>query len=206
MTCLAGAEIEAAGLEFEVPVTWNPTVPRSQMRKAQVAIPGAGGDAELAVFHFGEGQGGGVDANLARWVAQIEMPKGVEPQREYFEDDGFAVTMLTASGTLRAGRMGMGPKEAQADSMLLGAVVEGPGGPWFFKATGPAKTLAPQRDAFVAIAEKRAARLAARVPNAFGASQVPLRAASQGASRRPKRLWRRNNGRARLSSFGPTFL
>ena len=33
----------------------------------------------------------------------------------------------------------------QPGSRLLGAVVEGEGGPWFFKATGPDATLAPQR-------------------------------------------------------------
>jgi hypothetical protein len=45
----------------------------------------------------------------------------------------------------------MGSSEAVPDARLLGAVVEGPGGPWFFKATGPDSTLGPQRDAFLAM-------------------------------------------------------
>ncbi len=148
---LGGRKIEAAGLHFEVPVTWNPTAPKSQMRAAQVAIPGAGGEAELAVFHFGEGQGGRVEDNLVRWISQIELRKGEGPQREVFESGPFAITMISAAGTLKAGGMGMGPKEAQPNSMLLAAVVEGPGGPWFFKATGPEKTLAPQRAVFIEV-------------------------------------------------------
>lgn len=147
---IGGHEVTAAGLVFEVPITWVPGVPSSQMRAAQVAIPGDGGAAELAVFHFGEGQGGRVEDNLVRWIGQMELPAGETPQRDFFESGGFAVTLLSAAGTLKAGTMGMGPAEAQPNSLLLGAVVEGPGGPWFFKATGPESTLAPQRDAFVA--------------------------------------------------------
>ncbi len=147
---LGGRKVEAAGLHFEVPISWNPTAPRSKIRAAQITIPGDAGDAELAVFHFGEGQGGPVEDNLIRWIGQIEMPAGEEAKREFFENGPFAVTALSARGTLKAGQMGMGPSEPQGNSMLLAAVVEGPGGPWFFKATGPEKTLAAQRDAFLA--------------------------------------------------------
>ncbi len=148
---LGGRIVEAKGLKVEVPVAWNPTTPKSRMRAAQLTIPGPAGDAELAVFHFGEGQGGRIEDNLVRWLGQIELQAGSEPKRDYFEQSGFAVTMLSAAGTLKAGRMGMGPKEPQPNSLLLGAVVEGPGGPWFLKATGPEKTLEAQREAFVSM-------------------------------------------------------
>ena len=151
---LGGREIEAAGLKFEVPITWNPVPAREGaliMRAAQLTIPGEGGDAELAVFHFGEGRGGKVEDNLVRWASQVEMAPGKEAQRDYFEQGGFAMTVLTAEGTLRASRFGMGPKEAQPNSMMIAAVVEGTGGPWFFKATGSAKTLGTQRQAFTSM-------------------------------------------------------
>jgi len=45
--------------------------------------------------------------------------------------------------------MGMGPETPLGDARLFGAVVEGPDGSWFFKATGPDKTLGPERDAFL---------------------------------------------------------
>jgi hypothetical protein len=148
---IAPAPVEAAGLRFELPGAWQATAPSSSMRAAQAVIPGAAGPAELAVFHFGAGQGGGIEANLQRWVSQIELDAGSRPQREFFETNGLAVTIIEITGTLRPGRMGMGPKEPQPNSILLGAVVEGPGGPWFFKATGPEATLRPQRDQFIAM-------------------------------------------------------
>jgi hypothetical protein len=51
----------------------------------------------------------------------------------------------------------MGPAEPQPGSRLLAAVVEGPGGPWFFKTTGPDETVAAARADFLAML--RAARV-----------------------------------------------
>jgi hypothetical protein len=34
---------------------------------------------------------------------------------------------------------------------LIGAVVEGPGGPWYFKLTGPDATVTAQKEAFLAM-------------------------------------------------------
>jgi hypothetical protein len=118
------------------------------MRAAQAVIDGPGGPAELAVFHFGAGQGGDIEANIQRWIAQIVPQPGTSPQRESFDGDGVRITWVDAEGTLQAGQMGMGPTTPQPNSRLLGAVVEGDGGPWFFKATGPDLTLAAQRLAF----------------------------------------------------------
>ena len=136
----------AADLPFELPEGWQETQPSSQMRLKQATIPGPGGDAELAVFFFGTGSGGGVEDNIERWIGQME-PTG-EPQRDSFESGQYRVSWVEVDGTLKAGTMG-GPAEAQPGSTLLGAVVEGPGGPWFFKATGPEATLEAERDAFL---------------------------------------------------------
>jgi hypothetical protein len=140
---------EIGRLRARVPSGWQQVPPSSQMRLAQFAIPGPGGSAELAVFNFGAGQGGDVEANVARWIGQLELTPGTTPHRELFEHDGLRITFVDAEGTLKPGQMGMGPSSPQPGSRLLGAVVEGEGGPWFFKATGPDATLAPQRDAFV---------------------------------------------------------
>ena len=121
------------------------------MRIAEASIPGPGGAAELAVFYFGAGQGGGVDANIQRWIGQIEPAQGTTPAREQFQANGLTVTWVDVAGTLKPSSMGMGPSEAQPSSRLLGAVVEGPGGPWFFKATGPDATLGAQRPNFLSM-------------------------------------------------------
>jgi hypothetical protein len=134
-------------IDFDLPAGWQAQPPSSSMRIAQAVIPGPAGPGDLAVFYFGLGGGGTVDANIERWIGQMESPDRPEP--ETFEANGYRVTWIDVRGTLKPSSMGMGPATAQPDSRLLGAVVEGPGGPWFFKATGADATLAPQRDAFI---------------------------------------------------------
>lgn len=144
-------EQPASGLAFDLPAGWTSTPPASSMRLAQATISGPGGPAELGVFYFGPGQGGSADANIARWSDQIS---GGKPEEGSFTANGLKVTWVDARGTLKPSSMGMGPSTEQPNSRLLGAVVEGPGGPWFFKATGPDATLGPQRDAFMAMLHK----------------------------------------------------
>ncbi len=144
-----GAVIAAPGALFTLPAAWIPETPSSGMRLAQARIPGGDGDGELTVFYFGPGGGGGVDANLQRWIGQVELDPGTEPVRETFDSGGFRITWVDAEGTLKPSTMGTGPTTPQPGSRLLAAVVEGPQGPWFFKATGPAKTLADARLAFL---------------------------------------------------------
>jgi hypothetical protein len=139
----------AGSIDFDLPKAWQSQPPSSGMRLAQATIPGAAGPADLAVFYFGPGGGGPVDANIARWVGQMEGT--AKPTPETFETNGYKVTWVDVKGTLKPSGMGMGPSTAVPDARLFGAVVEGPGGPWFFKAQGPDSTLGPQRDAFVAL-------------------------------------------------------
>lgn len=149
-----GAAAAAGSITWDPPEGWQEQQPSSAMRMAQAAIPGDAGAAELTVFHFGPGGGGGTEANIQRWIGQMDVAPGTEPSRQVFEtDSGYQVTWVEVAGTLKPSMMGTGPTEPQPDSLLLGAVVEGPGGPWFFKATGPEATLAPERDAFRAMLE-----------------------------------------------------
>jgi hypothetical protein len=129
------------------------------MRVAQAVIPGPGGPGDFALFYFGPGGGGGVDANIQRWIEQMESPE--QPKPEIFEANGYRVTWIDVRGTLKPNMMGAGPTTPQPNARLLGAVVEGPGGPWFFKATGPDTTLTPERDAFIGMLKSVRAKGAA---------------------------------------------
>ena len=144
-----GDAFEARGAFFTLPSSWTAEVPSSAMRLAQASIPGSGGPAQLTVFHFGVGGGGGVESNLERWVGQVEMDPGVVPLRDTFSHGDFTSHWVDVQGTIKPSTMGVGPTTPQPGSRLLGGVVEGPGGPWFFKATGPADTLAEARDDFL---------------------------------------------------------
>ena len=145
------SEIVAPGAVFTVPEGWQQQQPRSRMRLAQAVIPGSAGPAELTVFFFGVGGGGGVESNLQRWIGQVDPDPGTAATSGAFTVGQFQVTSVEVRGTLKPSNMGTGPTTPQPGSMLLGAVVEGPGGPWFFKATGPAATLDAERDAFFAM-------------------------------------------------------
>jgi hypothetical protein len=61
-----------------VPASWVTAPSTSSMRLAQYTIPGRDSSvsAEVVVYFFGKGQGGNVEANLARWKAQFSMPDG----------------------------------------------------------------------------------------------------------------------------------
>ena len=139
-----------AEIDFDLPAGWQSEPPTSEMRLAQATIPGPQGNGQLTVFYFGPGGGGDVESNIQRWVGQMEPEPGSEPARQAFEtENGFRVTWVDVAGTLLPSTMGTGPTTPQPSSRLLGAVVEGPGGPWFFKATGPKDAMAAEREKFL---------------------------------------------------------
>ena len=148
----AGAGAQSAGnLEYDLPEGWQSEPPSNTMRLAQARIPGDGGEGEFALFYFGPGGGGGTEANIQRWLGQVEPDPGTEPERETVRiGDELTAHTVVARGTVTPSPMTMqgGNPQPQPGQMLLGAVVEGPGGPWFFKVTGPEETLEPYREEF----------------------------------------------------------
>lgn len=119
------------------------------MRAATYQVPSAAGDTEggeCAVFYFGPGQGGSVQANIDRWIAQFEQPDG-KPSADRAKQGretigGLSVTKIDLSGTFLGGGPAMGAGGAKKPGYrLLGAIVEAPDGPVFFKLTGPVNTV-----------------------------------------------------------------
>jgi len=142
------ASINARGLNLELPDTWRQETPSSNMRLAQVAVPGSGGEGQLTIFHFGVGGGGGADANIQRWVSQMELDEGTAPERERLSIGDLTIHFVEASGTAKASRVGSFPAADQPGWRLYGAVFEGAGGPWFLRLVGPASTLEEHREGF----------------------------------------------------------
>ncbi len=148
-----GTPVVAKGLLVEIPAGWRVVTPSSSMRAAQAVIDGPGGPAELAIFHFGANQGGDVESNIQRWLSQIAPDGRGVPRREALEANGLRITWVDAEGTLIGGTMGR-PTTPLPGARLFGAVIEGKGGPWFIKATGPDATLAPQRLALLTMLQR----------------------------------------------------
>jgi hypothetical protein len=144
---MAVAALLAAGLSFTAPDGWRQSPGNSSMRVAEFALPRAAGDAEdaqLVVYYFG-GSGGSVDANIARWVAQMQQPDGepvAKSTRTSRTVNGLAVTLVDVSGTYIA-EMAPGATERhhKPHFRLRAGVVQTPNGPYFIKLTGPEKTV-----------------------------------------------------------------
>lgn len=142
----------AAGLKWTPPPGWKSTGTTS-MRAATYPVPATSGDkegAECAVYYFGPGQGGSVQANLARWEAQFKVAgKPAHPKVENRTIHGLPVTTIDISGQYS----GMGGPLAtetvlKPNYRLFGAIIQGPLGNIFIKFTGPAKTMAANETKF----------------------------------------------------------
>jgi hypothetical protein len=125
------------------------------MRAAQFAIPGSAGrnaDGLFVVYFFGGGQGGSVDDNIERWKGQFQEPSGAASKARVHTEkrNGLSVTVVTTRGTYASG-MPMGPPTPEPDSALWGAIVEGPQGNVFLKATGPRATIEGAQAQFDAV-------------------------------------------------------
>ncbi len=135
---------------FARPVGWEWVESPSPMRKAQLKVPGADRkeSAEVVFFHFGEGNGGGVQANVDRWLGQFEGPRDkTHSQVEEITVGKRQVTYVQAEGTYVSGMPG-GAKTPQPNSMLLGAIIASPQGDVFVKLTGPAAVAKAAKEAF----------------------------------------------------------
>lgn len=141
----------AAQLKFDVPDGWQSKAPSSSMRVAEFVLPRAGGDAadaSLVVYFFGAGSGGGVQANLDRWIGQMTQPDG-RATRDVARTDarvsrgGIPLTVVDVTGTYVA-EVAPGATERfnEPGYRLIAAVVDTPGGAHYVKLTGPAATVA----------------------------------------------------------------
>jgi hypothetical protein len=155
MFMMSLVSILLAGVTFTAPADWKSIPTSSSMRVAQYAVPRAAGDAadaELVVYYFG-GSGGTVDANIERWVAQMQQPDGRPSsavlKRQSRTINGLKVTQVDVPGTYVAEvTPGSAQRHNSPNFHLRAAVIETSNGPYFIKLTGPAKTIAASEKAF----------------------------------------------------------
>ena len=143
-------KIGAATLRF--PAAWKKKNHPSRMRVGTFSIPAAEGDAEggeLAIFDFGGG-GGGIDANLQRWIGQfsgdkrtVKVTKGKTDGGEYYIAD-VAGTYNKSVGPpiLRKTKPAPGYRMYAVILVLKGE------GVYFLKLTGPDATVKAQAETF----------------------------------------------------------
>ncbi|HRA87673.1 MAG TPA: hypothetical protein PK992_06385 [Planctomycetaceae bacterium] len=143
--------VEIGGLKLKLPKSWKQSDATLPMRLATFEIPAAEGDkenGELVVSSF-PGGGGGVDANLGRWIGQFDAEgreadilQGKAGKNEYF--------IVNISGTYQKsiGPPVLGKKKPEPGSRMVGVILNVDGGAvYFLKMTGPDATVAAQVDA-----------------------------------------------------------
>jgi hypothetical protein len=147
---LSVAAETVAGLKWTAPAGWTNQGSRP-MRAATYVISAGNESGECAIYFFGQGSGGTVEANIERWKGQFTAPDG-KPAAAVVKKqtvNGLPVTTIESQGNYT----GMGGPMATARTemkgfRLLGAIVEGPGGNIFLKFTGPDKLVATNRAKF----------------------------------------------------------
>jgi len=136
-------------LHFKAPDGWVTEQPSSKMRAAQYKLPKAESDSEdasLVLYYFGPSQGGPPQANIDRWIAQIQQVDGSSSKDKAKTDtmtvNGLKITTVDVTGTYTAEMApGSGTKHNDTNYRLRGAVIETPKGNYFLKLVGPAKTV-----------------------------------------------------------------
>lgn len=143
--------VKVKDITLEVPAGWKQSPASNKLRLAQFDIPPVEGDkesAELVISSFGGG-GGGIEANVRRWIDQFEadgrkakLTTGKSPQGEY--------VLVDLQGTYK---MPVGPpflrqtKPMPGARMLSVILQVEKSGNYFLKLTGPEATVSSQADA-----------------------------------------------------------
>lgn len=145
----ASAVNVSGDLRFKAPDGWVVEQPSSKMRAAQYKLPKAEGDPEdasLVLYYFGPSQGGAPQANIDRWIAQIQQADGSsskdKARTEALTVNGLKITTVDVTGIYTAEMApGSGTTHNDANYRLRAAVIETAKGNYFLKLVGPAKTV-----------------------------------------------------------------
>jgi hypothetical protein len=138
-------EVEFKDLKLTVPASWKQEEPSNNLRLGQFQIGPAEGDkeaAELVISSF-PGGGGGVDANLKRWIGEfspegrkVKLWQGTSSQGKYYLCD------LTGTYNKRVGPPIAGKTTPVPGSRALEIILVIPEkNVYFLKLTGPEKTV-----------------------------------------------------------------
>lgn len=145
-------KVEAGGITLTVPEGWKQKPQVREPRVAELAVPPSGDDkepGEYAVFFFGKGGAGGVQANVERWVNQIEA-EGRKVKIVTGESTLGKYTLVDLTGTYNKsiGPPIAGNKKRLPGWRVINVFVESESGPYFLKFDGPEKTIAAVENDF----------------------------------------------------------
>jgi hypothetical protein len=140
-------DVRDGDITLDVPEHWQQQQTRSSMRAAQFAI---GDTVELVVFYFGPSGGGGIEANIDRWIGQFDAD-GREVERANGGSQQGDWELVTIKGTFNKS---VGPPIMQKtakmrDAVVLGLILKSKSGNYFLKMNGPRDAVLAERDALI---------------------------------------------------------
>ncbi len=137
------------GLKSVAPASWEMEKPKSRFRAFQFSLPKAEGDkkdAEMIVYFFGRGGGGGLDANIKRWKGQFADPK---VKMKTWKAGDVEATVLDLTGTLLDKFPPFAPNAKvirRPGYRRINVYFASENGPYFFRFSGPQKTIDKHAD------------------------------------------------------------
>jgi hypothetical protein len=151
--CLAHAAenkglFKVGGFDFKTPEGWTRVeTPPGGMRAAELRIPGDKASGQVVFFVF-PGGGGGVQANVDRWLGMFQEGRDkINSKVEKVKLGNASVTYVQAEGTFLSGMPG-GAKTPMPNYMLQGAIVESEQGNVFVRLTGPGALVKANQEKF----------------------------------------------------------
>jgi hypothetical protein len=140
----AAAPQRSASFAWNVPEGWR-AEPGTGMRLATLWIEADGQKGECSLIVLG-GDSGGLDANIRRWMGQVNL-NPAEPQVRAFMD---AIPRFETEAGLTGLLIDFGPLVTDPSGLsTLASIIENGHETLFVKLTGPAKLLADHRDSFM---------------------------------------------------------
>ncbi len=132
---------QLTGIRFDVPSSWDEQ-PESEFYEAKYVIGSESGEMTLTLTTMG----GGVEANLERWVGQFQQSPDSRPRRDTLRVDGTSSEWLDVRGTFRS-RVGSRPGPHE-DWRLLGVAIPMRPRPFLLKLVGPRAAVSKFEDEF----------------------------------------------------------
>jgi len=150
-----GIVVDLDGLKSRTPADWKEVPTTQQFRYKVFRIPGdkAELDAELVIFYFGEGGGGGVEENIKRWKNMFLPPEGKTIDEvtkiSEFKVGEVPVVYVDIRGTYLFRPFPAAPKaEPRKDYQMISVIFRSPKGPYFIRLVGPEVTVTKHQKRF----------------------------------------------------------
>lgn len=150
-----GTVVDLDGLKSRAPARWKEIPTTQQFRYKVFRIPGekAELDAELVIFYFGEGGGGGVQENIKRWKNMFEPPAGKTIDEvttvSEFRVGEVPVVYVDIRGTYLFRPFPAAPKaEPRKDHRMISVIFRSSKGPYFIRLVGPEVTVTKHQKEF----------------------------------------------------------